>query len=99
MVEERVSEYESVMYLTVRRWERDDDDAHFTCVSTNSLGKSDGTIQAYSAFSVAIRPANRGTVPTGLLELTSVTNSAFEHVMEHAITGHHINVTFISSRS
>ena len=45
--EERASQYETVMYLTVRAW-RKEDEGHFTCLSTNSLGKAERTIQSYS---------------------------------------------------
>ena len=45
--EERTSQYETVMYLTVRAWQKEDE-GHFTCLSTNSLGKAERTIQSYS---------------------------------------------------
>ena len=45
--EERTSHYETVMYLTVKRW-RKRDEGHFKCISKNSLGTADGRIQTYS---------------------------------------------------
>ena len=48
--EERKSHYETVMYLTVKRW-RKRDDGHFKCISKNSLGTADGRIQTYSKCS------------------------------------------------
>ena len=45
--EERRSHYETVMYLTVKRW-RKRDEGHFKCISKNSLGTADGRIQTYS---------------------------------------------------
>ena len=47
MTEERASKYESVMYLTIKNWDKRDE-GHFSCISTNSLGKADGRIQTYS---------------------------------------------------
>jgi hypothetical protein len=45
--EERRNRYETVMYLTIKSWQIEDE-SHFTCISTNSLGKADGRIQSYS---------------------------------------------------
>ena len=45
--EEIVNEYQRIMHLTVTNWQ-EVDESHFTCISTNSLGKADGKIQAYS---------------------------------------------------
>ena len=47
--EERRSHYETVMFLTVRRW-RKRDEGHYKCISKNSLGTADGRIQTYSEF-------------------------------------------------
>lgn len=47
--EEDVNEYEKIMRLTIKSWQKADE-SHFTCISTNSLGKADGKIQAYSKF-------------------------------------------------
>ena len=35
------------MQLTVRNWQKDDE-SHFSCIATNSLGKADRRIQSYS---------------------------------------------------
>ena len=45
--EEVINDYELVMRLTIKNWQ-EADESHFTCISTNSLGKADGRIQAYS---------------------------------------------------
>ena len=45
--EERRNHYETVMFLTVRRW-RKRDEGHYKCISKNSLGTADGRIQTYS---------------------------------------------------
>jgi hypothetical protein len=45
--EERRSSYERVMFLTIKNW-RKTDESHYSCISTNSLGKADGRIQSYS---------------------------------------------------
>jgi len=45
--EEDVNEYEKIMRLTIKSWQKADE-SHFTCISTNSLGKADGKIQAYT---------------------------------------------------
>ena len=55
--EERKSRYETVMYLTIRNW-RVADESHFTCISTNSLGKADGRIQSYSEYCRLNYPEN-----------------------------------------
>ena len=47
--EEDVNEYEKIMRLTIKSWQKSDE-SHFTCISTNSLGKADGKIQAYSKY-------------------------------------------------
>lgn len=46
--EDPKSDYETEMTLTVRNWTRADEN-HYLCISTNSLGKADGRIQAYSS--------------------------------------------------
>ena len=38
-----------MMYLEIINWQRSDD-AQFSSISTNSLGKADGRIQAYSKY-------------------------------------------------
>ena len=45
--EEDINDYEKIMRLTIKSWQKSDE-SHFTCTSTNSLGKADGKIQAYS---------------------------------------------------
>lgn len=50
--EDRKSLYERVMSLTIRNWEKSDE-GHFMCMSTNSLGEADGTIQSYSKIAQA----------------------------------------------
>ena len=47
VTEEWKSEFEVVMYLTIRDWQKADE-SHYSCISTNSLGKADGRIQSYS---------------------------------------------------
>ena len=47
--EEIINDYQRVMRLTIKNWQKIDE-SHFTCISTNSLGKADGKIQAYSNF-------------------------------------------------
>jgi len=50
---ERVNLYESILRLRIRNWSKEDE-AHYSCFSTNSLGKADGRIQTYSEFSIGI---------------------------------------------
>ena len=45
--EETINDYERIMTLTIKNWTKQDE-SHYTCISTNSLGKADGKIQAYS---------------------------------------------------
>lgn len=47
ITEEVINDYELIMRLTIKNWQ-ESDESHFTCISTNSLGKADGRIQAYS---------------------------------------------------
>ena len=47
ITEDRKTEYERTMHLTVNHWTKEDE-AHYSCFSTNSLGKADGRIQTYS---------------------------------------------------
>ena len=47
IVEKKTSPYETTMQLTVRNWQKDDE-SHFSCIATNSLGKADRRIQSYS---------------------------------------------------
>ena len=49
--EEIINDYERIMRLTIKNWQKIDE-SHFTCISTNSLGKADGKIQAYSKFEI-----------------------------------------------
>nr|XP_040572511.1 lachesin-like [Lepeophtheirus salmonis] len=41
--------YERIMLLIVKKWEKSDE-SHFSCMSTNSLGKADGRIQSYTYY-------------------------------------------------
>ena len=52
--EEVINDYELVMRLTIKNWQ-ESDESHFTCISTNSLGKADGRIQAYSKYFVKLK--------------------------------------------
>eukprot|EP00093_Oithona_nana_P010321 10321.XXX_106056_119614_1 [CDS] Oithona nana genome sequencing. len=47
ITEEVINDYELIMRLTIKNWQ-ESDESHFTCISTNSLGKADGRIQAYT---------------------------------------------------
>ena len=47
--DEKINDYETIMTLTIKNWQKSDE-SHFTCISTNSLGKADGKIQAYSKY-------------------------------------------------
>ncbi|XP_059081842.1 lachesin-like [Tigriopus californicus] len=63
--EDRKSLYERVMSLTIRNWEKSDE-GHFMCMSTNSLGEADGTIQSYT-FEAQTEPTeNRYVEPTSM---------------------------------
>ena len=46
VMEERTSEYSTRMQLQIRDFQASDVGV-YTCISTNSLGKSDGTIRFY----------------------------------------------------
>lgn len=46
VMEERTSEYSTRMQLQIRDFQATDVGV-YTCISTNSLGKSDGTIRFY----------------------------------------------------
>ena len=46
VMEERTSEYGTRMQLQIRDFQASDVGV-YTCISTNSLGKSDGTIRFY----------------------------------------------------
>ena len=52
-----INDYESNMRLTIKNWEATDK-SHYTCISTNSLGKSEGKIQAYSKFQWYVHTRN-----------------------------------------
>merc|ERR1719350_2331616 len=58
VMEERTSEYSTRMQLQIRDFQASDVGV-YTCISTNSLGKSDGTIRFYE-----IPPAERITSAT-----------------------------------
>ena len=49
--EDDINDYERIMRLTIKNWQKTDE-SHFTCISTNSLGKADGKIQAYSKIDI-----------------------------------------------
>ena len=72
VTEEWKSEFEVVMYLTIRDWQKADE-SHYSCISTNSLGKADGRIQSYSergdisiyaTFAIIILLYQQPTCPT-----------------------------------
>ena len=48
--EETVSQFEKVVHLTIKDWSANDE-GYFACTATNSLGKADGKLQAYSELS------------------------------------------------
>jgi len=67
VIEERTSDYKQRMQLKIENFQESDVGV-YTCISTNSLGKSDGTIRFYE-----IPPAERITAATRVNKVTTST--------------------------
>ena len=74
--EEDVNEYEKIMRLTIKSWQKADE-SHFTCISTNSLGKADGKIQAYSKFYLFLDSFSNSIIRLVLLVCYKILQNTF----------------------
>jgi len=72
VIEERTNEYSQKMQLRIENFQKSDVGV-YTCISTNSLGKSDGTIRFYE-----IPPAERITAATHVNKVAPTTTEEIE---------------------
>ena len=77
MVEEKTSDFSTRMQLQIRDFQASDVGV-YTCISTNSLGKSDGTIRFYGECPEQI--VDVGSFPGSLFQ-----NEAFRKQLQSAV--------------